>query len=358
MKRKTTGQFIEDAVRVHGDIYSYELTEYINSHIDVDIICSNHGIFKQKPYHHLQGSGCLYCSKSVSKSEIELQQWLKQYIDIKTNNRQLIHPLELDIVIPSKKIAIEYNGLYWHSESRGKDRRYHKNKYELCKEKGYRLIQIWEDEWLFKKDIVKSRLKHIIGLYDKTIYARKCTIREVSPSQARPFIDKHHIQGYTGCSVKLGLYHDTEDDFGIGFDELVAVMTFAKPSISKGNKTKEGSFELSRFCSSCKVTDAGGKLLKYFTRNYDVSYILTYADLRWSDGNLYNAIGFDFVSYTPTNYYYVVDGKRKHRFNYRKNVLNEKLDIFDPNLTEYQNMLNNDIDRVWDCGNLKFAMNL
>ena len=339
--------FIHESWCKHGDRYNYKLVDYIKSSIKVKIICPIHGVFEQRPNNHLQGQGCPKCPVQyhISKQEQELQNFLKQHIDIECNDRSIISPYELDIVIPSKNIAIEYNGLYWHSEQRGKDRNYHLNKYNMCKDKGYRLIQIFEDEWLTKQDIVKSRLKHILGFRDRTVFARKCTIREIVPNVARDFINKYHIQGYHGCNVKLGLFYN---------DELVSVMTFAKPSISKGRSNKEDVFELSRFCSSCAVTGAAGKLLKYFTRNYIVKELYTYADLRWSDGNLYKQLGFIEGKQTPPNFWWNINGIRKHRFGYRKDVLNKRLDSFDPDITGYQNMINNGYDRVWDCGNLKY----
>ncbi len=350
----TSNDFIKNAIIVHNNEYDYSLVEYKNNKTKVKIICHKHGIFEQRPDNHIQSQHCPKCTGKTSKAEQELQEWLSQYIDIKTNDRTIINPLELDIVIPSKRIAIEYNGLYWHSEQQGKDKQYHKNKMIGCNDVGYRLIHIFEDEWLNKKDIVKSRLKHILGIRDRVVFARKCHIKEIEPSVAGEFINTHHIQGYTGSKVKLGLFHETKDDFGFPVDELLAVMTFAVPSISKGNKTQKDVYELSRYCSSCAVTGGAGKLLKYFIRNYKVNGLFTYADLRWSDGNLYKALGFSNERLTPVNYYYIVDGIRKHRFNYRKNVLKDKLNTFNPTITEYQNMLNNGYDRIWDCGNLRY----
>jgi len=348
-RKMDSKDFIDKCNNVHNNKYDYSLVEYTIAHDKVKIICPIHGIFEQRAYSHLQGQGCPLCPITVSSDEIEIKEWLSSFIDIETNSRSIISPYELDIVIPSKKIAIEYNGLFWHSEQHVKRKDYHLNKTRLCEEEGYRLIHIFEDEWRFKQNIVKSRLKHILNFHDRTLYARKCFVRDITTEQARQFVEEYHIQGYTNCQVKLGLFSDTE---------LIAVMTFAKPSISKGNKNKEGVYELSRFCCSTKVIGGAGKLLKYFIRNYKPVEIFTYADLRWSQGQLYESIGFDFVSYTPMNYYYIINKERKHRFGYRKSVLPIRLGNFDPNLTEYQNMLNNGYDRVWDCGNIKYEMKL
>lgn len=328
--------------------YTLLSDEYINNRSKLKFICPNNHEHTIRYRDWLNGVRCGMCDQSkISIQENDLKMFIRSLgVDIEDNNRSIIHPLELDIIIPSKKIAIEYCGLYWHTEQKGKDKKYHLNKLNRCNDAGYKLITILEDEWVNKNNIVKSRLKHILGLADKTIYARKCKVSEITPSDARKFVDMYHIQGYTGSSVKLGLYHGVN---------LVAVMTFAKGSISKGNSTNQGEYELSRFCTSCKVIGGAGKLFKHFLKNYNCKQIFTYADLRWSNGNLYEVLGFNFISQTQPNYWYIIKPQtRSHRFGYRKNVLSKRLNTFDPTITEYQNMLNNGYDRIWDCGNLKY----
>jgi len=139
--------------------------------------------------------------------------------------------------------------------------------------------------------------------------------------------------------------------------ELVSVMTFSKLSLAKGNKVfTDNEYELSRFCNNFNYIVIGGasKLFKYFIRNYKPKSIISFSDRRWSDGNLYKKLGFEFQYNTSLCYYYIINGQRKHRFIYRKSELKNKLEIFDPKLTEYQNMINNGFDRIWDCGNSKW----
>ena len=135
-------------------------------------------------------------------------------------------------------------------------------------------------------------------------------------------------------------------------------MTFRKLNIAKGSKSEINTYELDRFCSNYnfRVVGIASKLLKYFINNYNPIKIISYADRRWSDGNLYKRLGFNFVHNTDPNYWYITENGRIHRFNFRKSELNKKLEHFDPNLTEYQNMLNNGYCRIWDCGNMKFEL--
>ena len=181
--------------------------------------------------------------------------------------RKIIPPLELDIYIPSHNVAIEFDGLYWHSELH-KPSNYHLNKTELCEKQGIQLIHIFEDEWLYKQDIVKSRLKNILGLTHNKIYARKCLIREISAKESKEFLIDNHIQGNVNSSIKLGLYYN---------DELVSIMTFGGLRKSMGSKSKEGSYELLRFCNKLDTTVIGGanKLLKHFIKIFHPTEIIS-----------------------------------------------------------------------------------
>jgi len=299
---------------------------------------------------------CRHCDPvkySKSDNENEIYLYLKS-LNIKcyTSNRKIIYPYELDIYIPSKKIAIEFNGNYWHSEKSGKGKLYHLNKTNLCQEQGIRLIHIFEDEWRDKQQIVKNRLKHILGMNKYKIYGRKCIIKEIDGRLCKSFLDKYHIQGSGGSSVKLGAFYK---------DRLVAVMTFGKRRMCMGKKTTSiGEYELLRFATVANFSILGiaGKLLKYFERNYNPNKIISYADRRWSLGNLYRQLGFTETHISKPNYWYMKSYiNRIHRFNYRKNVLETKLETFDPILTEWENMQANGFDRIWDCGNYVFIKN-
>jgi hypothetical protein len=223
----------------------------------------------------------------------------------------------------------------------------------MCENVGYRLITIFEDEWINKTDIVKSRLSNILDFdFNKSLYARKCIVKNINSTEARNFIERNHIQGYINSSIKIGAFYK---------DELVSVMTFSKASISKGSKHAEGLWELSRFCSSGKIVGIASKMLSFFKKNYEWKSIFSYTDKRWSNGNLYEKIGFDLIKHTKPNYWYVNINQssiveRYHRFNFRKNILSEKLQHFDSNLTEVENMRLNGYDRIWDCGNIKYIM--
>jgi len=268
------------------------------------------------------------------------------------NLRKPLKGQEIDVYIPSKKIGFEYHGLYWHTEiSGGKERQYHINKLHAAQSNNINLIQIFEDEWLNKQQIVKARIRHILGGVKRNIYARKCIITNIDNLLKNKFLNKYHIQGKDKSSIKLGAFYK---------NKLIAVMTFGQLRSSMGLSAKIDQYELIRFCtiSNFNIVGIAGKILMHFIKNYKPTKILSYADLRWSQGNLYYKLGFDLKHISPPNYWYWRHGMpfRLHRYNFRKNILSKKLETFDPSLSEWQNMQNNGYDRIWDCGSMVFEL--
>lgn len=91
---------------------------------------------------------------------LQIIQFCKQfYSNILIQDKTIIFPYELDIVIPEIKLAIEFNGIKYHSNSVGINKYYHSKKYELCKQKGYNLLIIWDFQWKKNKDIIKNNIK-------------------------------------------------------------------------------------------------------------------------------------------------------------------------------------------------------
>lgn len=293
---------------------------------------------------------CTECNKleeNSSGEELQLFNFIKDNIDgqIITNNRNIIKPYELDIYLPDLKLSFEFNGLYWHSELY-KDKNYHYQKLQKCIDNNIKLIQIWEDDWLYKKEIVKSRILNLLGKTPNKIWARKCEIREIKDSETvTKFLDDNHIQGSIGSLVKLGLFHH---------DELVSLMCFSKLRKSLGKNSSENEYELIRFCNKNYYNVIGGasKLFSFFIKNYQYQEIISYADRCWSDGNLYQKLNFELDKISQPNYYYIIDKIRKHRFNFRKDKLIKE--GFNPNKTEHDIMLERKIFRIYDAGHLKY----
>lgn len=297
-----------------------------------------------------------YLGNRLSNQEFELHIFIESLnlnTNIIYNSRKIIPPKELDVYIPDKHIAIEFDGLFWHSDIMNHDSNYHLTKTEECEKQGIQLIHIFEDEWINKQDIVKSRIRNILGIFDTKIYARKCEIREVDFNTTKEFLNINHIQGSSISKYNIGLYYE---------NVLVSIMTFGSYRKSMGRSHVENEFELIRFCSKLNyhIPGAASKLLNYFIKQYHPIQILSYADRRWSTGNLYNQLGFSLIRQSVPNYWYIKEGSmvREYRFKYRKSELSKYLSNYDSSLTEQQNMILNRYYRIYDCGNLVFQMKL
>lgn len=279
-------------------------------------------------------------SKVVSGFQKSIMELLTSMnISFTVNDRNILDGVELDIVIPDKKIAIECNGTYWHSESQGRGRDYHIGKTRNAEAQGYRLIHLWEHVYRKKPIIVESRLRSILGEATR-IYARKTLVVPVDFKTAGAFMEANHIQGSAMSSRQYGLLYE---------GALVAVMTFGKSRFDKNIE-----WELIRYATKAGLNVVGGpsKLYKYFLSDTAAKTVVTYAARDWNTGDLYEKLGFEFKHETSPSYYYTKNYLDfENRVAYQKHKLSEKLEVFDATLTEWDNMQANGFDRIWDCGN-------
>jgi len=342
IKQLDVEEFISKAHKVHNNLYDYSNTKYFGRMKKLSIECPKHGEFVQTADNHLCGCGCPKCAQSMkrSKGEDELGLFIKSIYKgtIIFNDRKLLKGRELDIFLPDLKIAIEYCGIYYHSSFFVEDD-YHEKKYNQCKELGIRLITLFEDEWRDKKSIVKDKLKSILGVSDvKRIYARNCDIRVVSRKDKKLFLNTNHIQGNAGSSVDLGIYAD---------NILVGVCSFKKTS---------SHYILTRFCTSYNIIGGFTKAIKFFRRFISSDKIVTFADLRWSEGMLYNNNGWKIDKKMRREYFGLINNTRIHKFGLRKNVLAKKYDIDITNKTESEICDELGIYKIWDCGKIRFLL--
>jgi len=292
-------------------------------------------------------TNCVTNIKYRSKGEIDICEFLQSNnINVDICNKKILNGIELDMYLPDYKIAIEYNGLFWHSEKQGKNKTYHINKTKKCLEKNIRLIHIFSDEWITKHKIIKNRLLNLTNKNNVKYYARKCIVSELTKEEKGRYLTENHLQGNDKSQIFIGLKFN---------NKIVAVMTFGSLRKSMGYKNVQNFYELYRY-SSLNVIGGFSKMFKYFIKKYDPEKVITYANRNWTpsdDFSFYNKVGFSFVSETEPNYSYTKKyDKREHRFNYTKNKLIKM--GFDKNKSESEIMFENGYDRIWDCGNLKY----
>lgn len=325
--------------------------------------------FEQNLWNGFSICQCPVCfPPDISKPQIELKEFIQQLLpndEIFINSKKTpIYPLELDLYIPSKNFAIEYNGLAFHSFGTSKHsilnnadmettHKYHiLKKLEACEKNNIKLLNIFENEWLdpIKQLIWKSIIINQFGISTAPVMARECVIKKVPNDIARWFLDNNHLQGYRPASVQLGLY--------LNDDKLVQMMSFSKPRFSN-----VAEWEIIRFatdsisCNELRVVGGASKLFTAFRREYNPKSIITYADRRFSKGNVYQMLGFTEMKYSNPNYFYLKENTKKlfSREKFQKHKLASQLEIFDSNLSERENMYSNGWRRIYDCGNKVFV---
>ena len=333
--------------------------EYHNDNFIIHNFCKKHKSFEINRYvlknrikYGIENI-CTICNpinEHSSIKEYELKDFIENELKIKIEKTKIDNK-EIDIYIPDNKLGIEFDGLYWHSDL-FLDKNYHLNKTELCEKAGIQLLHIFENEWIYKKNIVKSIIKSKLGFFNKRIYARKCKIKELNTKQAIDFLNKNHIQGAINSKYKIGLFYD---------NELISIMTFGKKRIALGNKeNSDDKYEMLRFCNKLDTQVIGGasKLLNYFIKKYKPQSIISYANRRYSNGNLYNKLGFEFIGNTIPNYWYFKSHEYilYHRFKFRKDILIKN--GYDLNKNEAQIMAELGYYKIYDCGQMKFELKL
>lgn len=294
---------------------------------------------------------CKICNptevKYESKEEVTVRDFIAEIYNgsIRARDRSTINPYELDIVLPELGIAVEYCGLYYHSEKAAEGRgyprgwSYHEKKMRAANAAGLRLITIFSDEWNLKQEIVKNKLRSIVSTSVPGIGARRCTVKIITRAEATEFHNTNHIQGApTRLKTNVGLFYN---------ESLVAVGSF---NVSNNETT------LSRYSSSLRVIGGCSKIIKFFVKHHPVDSIVSFADLRWSQGDMYSQMGFIEVSRVPPMQSYVAKG---YAMRYDKRAFpRSKINPENSEVTEWQRMQELGYDRIWDCGKIKFRLNL
>lgn len=329
-------QFLEEHfLSKDGEFDLYAMMQYFN--------CTYDGALKAKQEAGIEAINTNHWDKRHGEQSVN-DFLVTLNIPFEGASRKLIKPYELDFYFEDHSLAIEYDGIYWHSNI---DRDYHLNKTQQCEEKGVQLLHMLNNEWTdkSKRPIWESVIRSKLGL-NKTIFARKCTV--CKNIDVKGFLDENHLQGYIPAKITYGLMYQ---------NQLVSVMTFSAPRFNKAFQ-----YELIRFCNlrNINVIGGAGKLLKHFICDYHPKSIISYANRRWSNGRLYEKLGFTKIGESEPNYFYTKDCfKLLSRLQCQKHKLPELLgDLFDENLTEQENMLKAGYRILYDCGNLVYGMNL
>lgn len=262
--------------------------------------------------------------------------------DAISKDRSILAGKELDIYVPSKKIAIEICGSYWHSD-RFVDKFYHHNKFIECNKQGIRLLTLFDFD-LTKLNVVESMIRTNLSVdKDLRIAARHGKTIQIDSNTSKDFQNIHHIRGFSVATYHIGFYYN---------DSIVAVSSWSKPRYSKELNT----LELIRLCSSRPITGLLGKMTSAAIKLFNPDNILSYVDLRYGDGHSYIAAGYKLQSITKPGYWYVDNtGICKHRSSFTKKKLMQLNSQFF-NMTEFEITDKLGYHRIWDCGHKLFKL--
>lgn len=259
--------------------------------------------------------------------------------EAKVNDRTVIGPKELDLLFEKEKIAVEVNGIYFHSDQ-SKSADYHKQKLLACTQKGVRLLQFWDYEVNCRLELVTSMINSALGR-NKRIFARKCKFVEVAKEEANAFIEANHLSGSTTFSKAYGLRLN---------NELVCCMSVGTARFGDRSFT-----EIIRFCTKQNLVVVGG--FSRIVYNLPYSKIVSYQDGRLGFGKMYENAGFHKEAEMSPNYAYFKGTVRLSRQQAMKHKLPKLLgDKFDSELTEKQNMRNAGWNICYDAGHLKWIL--
>lgn len=332
LKRRTPEQ-IRELIEGQGKLKIVSgLESYVRDVVSlIRVTCTSCGAENELPAVFLFNGRCRSCEKVGSAPQHELAEWLLSLgVTMKQNDRSTIGPQELDILLPEKNLAIEFNGLYYHSENY-KSTTYHDEKTKACAAAGVKLFHVFEDEWNEKKSIIKSMLMHRLGLTPRRLGARACEVVELDRRTRSDFFDENHIDEDVVAFRSWGLRQG---------DELVAAASFRQPF----HKKWRGHVELARFCCKRGVVVGGalGKLMKVAKQELNAP-ILTYVDMRHGDGHAYETVGFMHVSSTPPRFWWTDYRARFNRFKFRADGAN--------GLSEKDVAKEHRVVKLWGCSN-------
>jgi GNAT superfamily N-acetyltransferase len=351
--KKKTFEEVKNIIKKEN--YKLISDTYTDARTKLELVCPNEHSWTVSLDSFVNGEyRCPKCSLShVSRSELKLLKWINQYypsaIKYKTpySNNSTPKFFEYDIFVPELKLAIEYNGLYWHSEQFKEDKNYHFRKMIKGFENGFRTITIFEDEWLHRQDQVKNFLLSVMNKNTNKIMARKTILKEVPKNEASEFLNDNHIQGTAKMDIAFGLYYQ---------DELIGLITGSKHH----RQGQDGIFVLNRlaFKSNTSVTGGSSKLLNtlvQYAKNNGYHKMISWSDNRYSIGTVYEKLGFVLEEELPPDYSYVSKDKRISKQSCQKKHLLKKGGV---GKTEKEMANSLGLFRIYDCGKKRWSVNL
>lgn len=281
---------------------------------------------------------CFNCSPGGSKGQEEVALFVESLgFEINRNDRHtLINKQELDIYVPSRKFAIEYNGLYWHCVL-NKPTLYHHLKSTCCINQNISLFHIYEDEWRDKQDIVKSMIMHKLGVTPNKIYACKTTVKQLTNNERKTFFSKNHIEDDSWCTHAFGLIYN---------NEIISAISA---------REKDKTIEIIKFCCKLQtqIPGAFSKLLnqiKLLAQENNIHTIKSIFDSRLGISYVYEQNKFIKNTIKSPTFQWTNCNIRFPKSKYRANT--------QLNLSETQVANQNGVVKIWGCNRIEYVLHV
>lgn len=336
-------------------------------------------VWEESLYHLTNGEpiACPLCAGvHRSKSECELEQVIRELVsdeDVVVSNKSICgeRGYEIDIVVPARGIAIEFNGVRWHSEEYQTRNDIHLWKTERCRTAGYQLIHVWDDDWRDRKSVVIRMLAAKLGATDRLphvsscgfdnrsferVGARTCSVEILDGQDARRFLDENHIQGAVTATYHFALV-DAD-----GF--IRAVLSVRSPRNNARMKRAPGEWEVQRY-ATCGIVPGGCSKLMKFAEAYiaeqglEITSWVSFSANDVSDGAMYERSGFEKVADIAPDYKYVgtkTRMRRKPKEGFQKRCFKKDPDLeYQEGMTELELAHLNGLYRIYDAGKQKWV---
>lgn len=281
---------------------------------------------------------CLSCRTDASSiPQLEIDDFVRGLIgperSVLTSDRSNPTGYELDVYVPDSSFAVEFNGLYWHSDAVRKDRSYHNRKSKACRQNGISLLHVFQDEWRDKRQIVESMIVNRLGLSKKE-WARRCDLVELNSKDSKVFFDDNHIDGDTRGTVTYGLSTG---------GSVVAAIKLRRPH----SKRWVGFLEVARYACARGINVIGGhsRLIKHVMKKHS-ERLISYVDTRFGGTGRHCLSSGMVLDHVSEHSFWWTDRENRYNRLYCKAV---------DGRTESEEAVRRRLLKIWGCSNLVFV---
>lgn len=273
----------------------------------------SHNFYQRIRYKTIICTICNPIDKLNSGKEIEFIKFITDNYSGETiKNSRVLNGKEIDIFLPELKIGFEFNGLYWHSDEFKNDN-YHENKINLAKSMGVNLFHIYEDDWYYKKNIIKNDILRLLNPKEKI---EKINILESDEELSYLYISNNDLYDYEKSNLNICVSNQN--------NEIVSMMSLLK----KGKDI----YEIIRLTGD----DYFDEIFNFFLNKYKPKTIFGNVNKDWNLYNFYERNNFIIESETEPSFQFILKGNNKRTKEINLLLEKQLLKIYDSGKIVYK----------------------